>query len=149
MNHSLPTETDVDSEGSWSLPTEDEQTVALEGKFLGMSSSGRKRHNPRAFHNDGHAEKGEKCSACRWSEFRVFRDGDGYVIHFAGVSVVPGETLRSRVERRKTAHEVVLLLTTRRPPEIPYMTKAAADVLGQCATYDQALNYAFVNRGAV
>jgi hypothetical protein len=78
--------------------------------------------------------------------FRVFKEDSGwYAIHHTGVSVVPGETMRFRHERVRTAYEVVESMTTRRD-RAAFLTVAAARVLAQCAAYDVPLRDAYENR---
>lgn len=144
MTSVLPSNENVGKSGTWLLPTED-GSVAVEGKFLGMSSSHRSGHNRNTAHYRGYPRKGTPCSACRWSVFRVFRNADGYTIHHTGMSAVPGETMRFRNELVGTAYEVVESMTTRRDRQA-FLTVAAARVLAQCAAYDVPLRDAYENR---
>lgn len=141
----LPGPEAVGDYGRWLLPSPMGEPADIDGQFLGMASSQRDTHNRTTFHAAGYAPKGRPCSACRWSVFRVFRDGTGYLIHHTGVSAVPGETMRFRNERVKTAYEVVESLTTRRN-RTAFLTVAAARVLAQCAAYDVPLRDAYENR---
>lgn len=152
MTIDLPGVDDVGTEGTWQLPgqsdpkTGEPRVTPVEGRFLGMASSQREDHNRHTFHSDGYVSRGERCSACRWSVFRVFREVEGaYVIHHAGMSVVPGETTRYRYERVRTAYEVVESMTTRRNKQA-FLTVAAARVLAQCAAYDVPMRDAYENR---
>jgi hypothetical protein len=145
MTSTLPRPEDVGRQATWKLPTASEPAV-LAGRFLGMSSSQRETHNRGTAHVEGYAPKGQPCSACRWSVFRVFRDDTGgYAIHHTGMSAVPGETMRFRHERVRTAYEVVESMTTRRNREA-FLTVAAARVLAQCAAFDVPLRDAYENR---
>ncbi len=143
----LPTSVDVGDKGAWRLPSPGGTgPVSVTGTFIGMASSRRDSHNRHTMHNEaGYCAPRERCSACRWSVFRVFRDEAGYLIHHTGMSAVPGETMRFRNERVKTAYEVVESMTTRRS-RTAYLTVAAAMVLAQCAAYDVPLRDAWENR---
>lgn len=147
MTSGLPGPDEVGTDGTWALPSPDAgpEDSVVTGKFLGMSSSHRQIHNRNTVHVDGCAGKGDRCSACRWSVFRVFLDGQSYVIHHTGMSAVPGETMRFRRERVRTAYEVVELMTTRRDKRA-FLTVAAARVLAQCAAYDVPVRDAYENR---
>lgn len=140
----LPQPEDVGAARVWLLPTSS-SPVWVHGRFLGMSSSQRETHNRNTLHADGFAAPSTPCSACRWSVFRVFRDENGYAIHHTGMSAVPGETMRFRHERVKTAYEVVESMTTRRNREA-FLTVAAARVLAQCAAHDTPMRDAYENR---
>lgn len=152
MTTDLPGVEEVGTSGTWHLPGQiDRETgrprvTPVQGRFIGMASSQREDHNRHTFHSDKYVSKGERCSACRWSVFRVFcEEGGGYTIHHAGMSVVPGETTRYRYERVRTAYEVVESMTTRRNKQA-FLTVAAARVLAQCAAYDVPLRDAYENR---
>lgn len=145
----LPTGDDVGRVDDWILPLDDAPTGVTEfrGRFLAFVSSRRLRH---ADHEGPFARAGERCSACRWFEPRIFRvdaeDGGGYVVHYVGGTIVPDEVMRCRADRVLTAFEVVEALTTRRGAQEPFLTIPAAKVLAQGATYDDDLNEAYVNR---
>lgn len=144
----LPGPEDVNTEAVWLLPVaEGADPVAVEGRFLGMSSSRRTEHNRRIVHPGGFAEIGGNCSTCRWSETRIFREAaGGYAVHRIGRSVVPGETLRCRgVERVRTPYEVVETLTSRVAGSA-YLTRMPAMALAQCSAHDVPLRDAYENR---
>lgn len=133
--------------GIWFLPASRGRTVPVNGKFLGMASSQRDSHNRRVPHQDGFAPAGSpgQCSTCRWTEIRVFRETDGYLIHRSGMTIVPGETNRHPVVRVRTAYEVVESLTSR-VNGAAHLTRTPAMVLAQCAAYDVPLRDAYENR---
>lgn len=140
----------VGVEGSWVLPGEDGEPVRLEGAFLGMSSSHRYRHTA---HEGEFAPRGERCSACRWFEPRIFRETGGmerFLLHHTGVSGAPGETDRIRVEYALTATEVIEVLVTRRTlaggAQETFLTTPAARVLAQASGFDDELHEAYQNR---
>lgn len=135
----------VGESGHWELPGQ-EEPVVVDGVFLGVGSSRASRHWYRA-HPSGSADKPygrSRCSACRWSEFRIFReDKDGrpvddrpYLVHFTGRSIVPGESDRCRIEEMLTGREVVEVLTTRSGGKA-YLSAPAARALAQSATFDR------------
>lgn len=142
----LPDDDEVGTRGVWLLPTDDSRsTVEVRGKFLGMASSRRERH-------DGHPPgmpkpPGMRCSACRWFEPRIFKlDSGGYLVHFAGRSAVPGEVVRGRYETARTEHEVIEQLTTRRQDGETKLTPPAARALAMAAGNDEDIEFAYVNR---
>ena len=146
----------VGVEGSWVLPGEEGEPVRLEGAFLGMSSSHRFRHTAHEgeFARPGtRAVPGERCSACRWFESRIFRETEGmerFLLHQTGVSRAPGETDRVRVEYALTAPEVIEVLVTRRTlaggAQETFLTTPAARVLAQASGFDDELHEAYQSR---
>lgn len=147
----LPAGDLVGTVGDWSLPIKDDQTFDFNGKFLGVSISFREQHF--GHHGSAFADQGDRCNACRWFEIRLFRvtGTKRYVIHYAGVSIVPGETLRAWHQTAHGAHETVEAVTTRRENQdtgepVVFLTRPAARVLAQAAGEDDDLLDAYVNR---
>lgn len=136
-----PDQDRVGEEGSWTLPGEEEEPLRLEGAFLGMSSSRRSGH---LRHAGDFASRGERCSACRWFEPRIFREVSGrerFLLHQTGVSRVPGESDRVRIRWMLTAAEVVEALVTRGTSGT-FLTEPARLVLAQAAEFDEELHAA-------
>jgi hypothetical protein len=105
----------VGQEATWVLPTRND-VVTVRARYLGQASSQRAVHSPQ-HRGRSYALGGTRCGACRWFEPRIFREVDGqrrYLIHYAGLSSVPGEGARLRHEFARTGYEVVEALTTRR-----------------------------------
>lgn len=155
---SLPDASLVNSAETWSLPTEDGlASITFYGRLLGLTTTQRPRHT----HVGDHAEPKVKCGACRWFAPRIFReiltdrdtkDRPGrFLIHYAGMTTVPGESDRSRYVWVEGAHAVIEQLTTRNWPGRvePFMTAPAARVLAQAASFDTELEAAYVNRAVV
>lgn len=139
----------VGSRGAWKISGKDGKAVAFSGTFLGFSSSQSETHSNRA-HPGGikktptpvldYDGKSMRCSACRWSEFRLFKEEDGdallpYLVHFTGMSTVLGEETRYRIQDYLTALEVIEVLTTRRGGNV-YLSIPAARLLAQAAAID-------------
>lgn len=159
----------VGTYGTWALPIKDGD-LNINGFYLGFSTSESANHSPLA-HPSGFPpgknvatrinfrtklEEDIRCSACRWTEFMIFREQDEessegirerpYLVHFAGISVLPDEASRFRFERSLTAIEVVEILTTRRGGRA-YLSVPAGRVLAQAASFDKcALTEAYNNR---
>jgi hypothetical protein len=108
---SLPSAELVGREAIWILPT-----ISVHARYLGFATSKREFHSPQ--HRDRPAApNGTRCGACRWFEPRIFRELDGqhrFLIHYAGLTSVPGETPRLRHEWVRSGYEVIEALTTRR-----------------------------------
>lgn len=139
----LPNKEDVGTRGSWELRSDSRNPLKVVGRFIGWSTS----------HSSRHTHDWAWCSACRWSDFRIFvPDSGGYVIHYTGISDKPGETTRLRYEEAVTAHEVVEILTTRRSRgdrrEV-FLSAPAARLLAQAASLDEAVRDAFENRAVL
>jgi hypothetical protein len=108
----LPQERDAGRTGRWVLPVDGRDPFIFEGTFLGLGASGPRGHRD---HMPGEwAAKGTRCNGCRWAEIRLFKFDAGYVIYLAGISRVPGETTRGKVDWAQQPDDVIELLTTRR-----------------------------------
>lgn len=149
----LPPYTRVGAVDRWALPSGD-AIIEIYGQFLGFGSSQGDRH--ATWHpTSGYARSDQKCWACRWSEPRLFsvktQDPSEptlgrYLIHYAGVSIVPGEVTLSKHVWAMTGYEVVEIMTTRRTGVAPYLHPTAARVLSQAAAFDDEINEAYINR---
>lgn len=144
----------VGTSGVWTLPVTDAETITVRGLFLGVATSRMPRHREAAhpngpgsppaprFREDGTRSPG--CSACRWIEFRLFReetdgvpvDARPYLLHFTGGSSVPGEQPRHRFEEMLAAKEVIEVLTTRRNG-LAWLSVPAGRVLALAASFDK------------
>jgi len=134
----------------WILPGVGEPII-LDGTFLGMSSSRRTEH--RGHDDTEFAPQGIRCSACRWFEPRIFRETDEpkrFLLHQTGVSIVPGETNRIRLEYALTGEEVIAVMVTRRSlpngSQDAFLTMPASRVLAQASAFDDELRVAYQNR---
>lgn len=151
------------------LPSGDPPHLAVHARFLGAGTSHTEPHARNAPHPDGHVPRGVRCNACRWFEARIFRelvlpagveslddlDDDAnvtvgeYVVHYAGMSIVPGEVPFYRFETTTSPYAVIEGMTTRRStdrgPEV-YLAKPSARALSEAAGYDVALRDAYENR---
>lgn len=133
----------VGESGEWTILGADRKPLVFSGIFLGFSSSHAETHNSRA-HPNGSIDApviGQRCSACRWSEFRIFKESDKskklwpYLIHFTGMSSVQGEETRYRISDILTSREVIEELTTRKGGSV-YLSIPAASLLAQAAEID-------------
>jgi len=154
VRESLPSFGQVGRTGSWIL-ADDVEDLEVTGRFLGASTSYRKVHTR---HSGPYAAKRERCAACRWSEFRIFRrKTGGYVVHTVGGSSVPGEIdgYKPHARTALTPPEVLEILTTRLKPQAGstyqrersvFFSDAAARVLAQASAFDEPLEDAWENR---
>lgn len=132
--------------------------ISFMGRLLGTTESYQPGHSN---HAGEHARKGERCYACRWSEYRVYRvdeltdatraeHGDRYEGRYLVVSYgytnVPNETTFRRVTATFSPAEVIELLTTRKYGQQPVITSAAARLLARCSDMDPDLQEAWDNR---
>lgn len=126
-------------------------TVTFDGRMLGETDS----HQPDHFqHTTIHARKGERCYACRWSEYALYlvdekdrrKVGGKYLVTSYGISVVPGESIFRRVNATDSPTEVIELLTTRKHMQKPAITGAAARLLARASDLDEDLQEAWDNR---
>jgi len=137
----------VDRVRTFELPVPDD-TVSITGKLIGYASSHRDRHNP---HTGDFAARGEKCSACRWFECRIFRvdprhsRGNNYAVHTQGPSLVPGEFVKCRIAFAQTGYEVIELLTVRQSNSV-FLPAASSRAIAQAAGLDRDIETAYINR---
>jgi hypothetical protein len=126
---------------SFTLPSneggrsDDTQLTTFYGRFIGIGTS----------HVHGRD---------RWFEVRIFREGDArlpgvYYVHFTGASVRDGEVDRFRLERPRSAMEVLEVLVTRGEHRQTRFTIPAARCISQAAGFDPELEQAWVDRAVV
>jgi hypothetical protein len=126
------------------IPTADGDVV-VPGELLGRANSSRLEHN----HSTSYVRKGDRCSTCRYTEVRLFRDGATYVLVTLGMTIIPGEQIISRIRFLTSPFEVVEVLTVRKPGREPFLPKSAALTLAQAADLDEGIADAYVNRAVV
>lgn len=144
--YELPGQLQVGQVGTWILPAYNldgvTSEVRVDGRYLGWATSQQRHHRN---HPSEYADRGHPCSACRWSEFRLFRQSEEprwYLLHFTGRSRVPGETTRYRDERVFTAPEVVTKLETHKSNSVTggmnyFLTVPAKCLLAQASVLDE------------
>lgn len=143
------------------LAGRDDEVIRLRGRLLGFASSEsdhHQHHDP-----DGYPRPGERCSACRWFECRIFEvqavlspdhqpaapDGR-YLVLTYGLSEVPGEVDKRRAVWVTSPHEIIELLTQRgRSDRQAFLPAASARALAQAAHWSPEVNEAYVNRAVV
>lgn len=142
----------------WELEGVDGRLTTFVGELLGLGSSKRDEHNhpinspQQELVNRIH--RGDRCAACRWSEFYLFRvkSGDGprngvYAVYTLGPSVVDGETTRMALQWAMSAFEIVELAMVRRGDRgAPYMPMCNARAIAMAADVDERIANAYVNR---
>lgn len=122
------------------------------GRLLGEGTSRSDRHVRLVHDTDSFAAPGERCSACRWFEVRIYAfyesDGEpapetpsyqaGYYVETVGRTVVPGEVDRHRVRRVTDPRRVVATLVQEKDGRVfvPQPSRAALD---QAADRDDKL----------
>lgn len=147
----LPGREAVGRPGTWTLADQYGATLTLTGELLGLGSSQRPRHQNHAPGEP--APRGTHCSACRWTEIRIFAvDQEAtptalgkYLVVKRGASIIPGETDFVEWEWLVTGHEVMELLTTRRGTDT-FLTMPASRAASQAAEYDGGMRDAWLNR---
>lgn len=123
----------------WVLDTRD-GPVTIYAVRLGHGTSRSDVHS----HITDVAERGRKCSACRWSEVQIFKTllGD-YVIHTAGHSAVPGEFTKTRLVRTAVPQAVIDALVVERfeagELKDTFITRPAQDALDDATDLDVPL----------
>lgn len=167
QGETLPNEESVgiSNDTLWVLPVVDSDaidsgqppTYRFNGDFIGLGSTFRPthyRHPHTMFMESG---SGYRCNRCRWFELRIFYDNDqtGYLLHFAGRSMVPGEIQRYRIERALTAYELIEIMSgkaahgqqSRNDPDfVPHLTAPGRRALSQAAGFDDDIKDAYTDR---
>jgi hypothetical protein len=126
--------------------------VEFKGVLLGETTSHQDEHfnHPRDY-----ARKGERCYACRWSEYQLFRVHEfivpktyegRYLVTSFGQTIVPGENVYRRIDPTDSPAEVIELLTTRKFGQQPVITSSAARLLARASDLDPAIQEAWDNR---
>lgn len=115
------------------------------GRLLGQSSS----EAPRHAHRTEKPRPGERCSACRWMRVTILFDEHAgqYVVVNEGLTRVPGETQRGRIERTTSPVWVIECLT--RPDRSSngrYIPTVSRKALAEAAASDAALAEQFSTR---
>lgn len=118
-------------------------TETVDGWLIGFASSQRDRHN----HPTGSTSN--RCSACRWSEVRIFLNNDKsearYAVHTHGPTTIPGEINLCHLYRTNSAHQIVEILTVRKPNAV-FLPRVAAMALAEAAGCDAGIEDAYINR---
>lgn len=149
----LPTFYELGNTRDYALPRANGETFTLEkGTYLGLGSSHRDRHNTDA-QKGGHpgsdvAREGQRCSACRWIEIRLFRVlyGEGtqrrpfYVVHITGQTIVEGEHPEYTLhDPTPSPDQVGESLTVVNRSDQPMISRPARLALSCAAQYDVSI----------
>ena len=105
-----------------------------------------------------YAAPGDRCSACRWFEVRIFDvecywnaersawvNGDKYLVLTYGLSEVPGEVAKRRAQWTNSPFSVLEVLTQRRGQQA-FLPATSAKVLAEASGNDEDIANAYVNR---
>lgn len=139
----------------WELESNGDRVTRFTGSLLGLGSSKRPEHNHHTVNVGDYAfAPTQRCAACRWSEFYVFRveQGDGpanaiYAVYTLGPSVVRGEITRVALHWAMSGFEVVETAMVRRGDRgAPYLPACNARALAMAADVDERIATAYVNR---
>lgn len=117
--------------------------VAFTGEEIGNASSKYETHNHDVVAGP---LPGQRCSACRWQEVRLFQRHDGwFCVYTVGRSVVPGEKDFIKYRTTQSAFEVIELLTVRNGKNT-FLPVPAARALAQAAQKNDDIRDAYINR---
>jgi hypothetical protein len=141
----------------------DDEVIYLLGQQLGFATSHRDTHDHPVSYDDNKqltsfAPPGDRCSACRWFEVRIFAvkceltsnnepidRRARYLVLTSGMSQVPGEVEMRRASWTDSSYEVLELLTQRRGDR-PMLPAPSARVLSQAAMWDVDIRNAYLDR---
>lgn len=120
-----------------------EGVMDAEVELLGMASSQRPEHRH---------ESGRSCSACRWTEVRIYRSTERneddrfvYFVRTSGVSEVSGEVRFERVVETSSPYRVMEVLT-HRAGEKTSLPRISIEAMSEAAGYDSGLREAWLER---
>lgn len=118
-------------------------------RLLAEASSRVPKHShPPGRHPDG------RCSACRWTEVRIYRNvnagmSPAYLVEIVGNSALDGEQRYVQLETTDSAPWVVESFVAHRRDGTAYISRAARRALAEAAALDGGIDDAFVNRAVV
>lgn len=141
------------------------------GERLAFVSSKMETHNHELVKVTDHPipyplPKHQKCSACRWFEVSIFRVmenvemiptqgvGHRYLVNMIGRTIVQDEITFCRMEWAFSAHELLEIMTVRRPgtqerPSSVFFPKPNARALAMSCAYDTEIRDAWENRAVI
>lgn len=194
----MPTVVDTVA-GDHLLIVRDEEEIEIHGRLIGFATSRRDEHthpivvttptereltvdrdlvaDPITVHVPRYVRAGERCSACRWFEVRIFlvdhEYGDDcdcdvppdvtvctnatcgrvaprgrYLVLTYGLTIVPGETHKRRAAWTSSPYEIIEILTQRNQGKA-FLPATSAQVIAQAAACDRGIETAYVNRAVV
>lgn len=127
----------------YALNLAEQQLVTFTGEEIGTASSKYETHNHDVVAGP---LPGQRCSACRWQEVRLFQRADKtYCVYTVGRSTIPGERDFIKYRTTTSAFEVIELLTVRSGKNA-FLPVPAARALAQAAQVDDEIRDAYVNR---
>lgn len=120
--------------GTFQVPGES-GLESVRARLIGLASTRQDRHT----HAGDRVADSRPCPACRWFEVRVFQHGfgeTGYTVATAGMSDLPGETDRGRVQSARDAFEAVHLLSSPGDGGRRFLSAPVRDALEQASGID-------------
>lgn len=147
---------------AWELASRDDAPrLTIQGRLLGFATSEVAQHD----HHTDFAPRGQRCSACRWFEVRIFEVtevlapvDDGrvsgvwhkepearFLVHTTGRSEVPSETDRIRAYWTDSGFEVIECLTVRKPNDT-FIPGPSARALAQASQFSEDIADGYINR---
>lgn len=122
-----------------------EQEFTFHGQLLASESSHSKTHQKLIHDWPGeYAPQGDRCSACRWFEVRIYRrctdEGapHSWVVETVGETIVPGENTRRQVRVTDKPRRVLSMLVQQRGSET-FLPAISKRVLDRAADLDDQL----------
>jgi hypothetical protein len=134
--HHFPGPEDVGQYATnWTVPVDGGTEDVHRAQLIGSARTKQDRHT----HGGDFVTDSRPCPACRWFEVLIFLHGfgeTGYSVHTSGVSNVPGEDDRGRVQRARDAFEAVHLLSSPGSGGRRFLSAPVRDALEQAALTD-------------
>lgn len=130
-NREYPDASCVGMWGTWKVPGAG-GTETVRAQLVGLASTWQERHT----HAGQAVSDSRPCPACRWFEVRVFARGfgeTGYVMSTAGMSDLPREDDRGRVQEARDAFEAVHILSSPADGGRRFLSAPVRDALEKAA----------------
>lgn len=128
----------------WDRDRGHEHEFHFTGKLLAEESSYSDQHVKLIHDENSFAPQGDRCSACRWFEVRIYArclDGEpaGWVVETVGNTVVPSEVARRQVRVTDVPRRVVAALVQQKGGGEPFLPATSKRVLDRAADEDERL----------
>jgi hypothetical protein len=150
--NTAPQQTEEPTVSEWTIETQTGM-MTFTGKLLGRGTTETTDH--RGHREDTFAQRGQRCSACRWFTCEVYEltTGDGrYLVYTRGETRVPGEDVIPRVTFSSNALGVMQILIQKQPLSRPNphdrdtwtwsrprLSRSARAALEQASIYDMEI----------
>lgn len=131
--HGYPGVEDIGRRDNWLVPVDDGLTT-ISATLIGTATTYKDRHT----HSGDVVPDDRPCPHCRWFEVRLFADdrpgrSRTYLVHTGGITSVPGEHDRGRIQQARDAYEAVYVLSSPGRGPHRFLSAPVREALGLAA----------------